>query len=31
MKRVIVLAGAIALAGCQTLDPYTQEIGRAHV
>ena len=25
MKRVIVLAGAIALAGCQTLDPYTQE------
>ncbi|GGK66135.1 OmpA family protein [Amphritea balenae] len=25
MKKIIVLAGAIALAGCQTLDPYTQE------
>ncbi|MDO6562596.1 OmpA family protein [Amphritea sp. 1_MG-2023] len=25
MKKVIVLAGALALAGCQTLDPYTQE------
>lgn len=25
MKKIIVLAGAIALAGCQTMDPYTQE------
>lgn len=25
MKKIILLAGAIALAGCQTLDPYTQE------
>lgn len=25
MKKIIVLAGVLALAGCQTLDPYTQE------
>ncbi|WP_299195268.1 OmpA family protein [uncultured Amphritea sp.] len=25
MKKIIVLAGAIALAGCQSMDPYTQE------
>ncbi|WP_290705640.1 OmpA family protein [Amphritea sp.] len=25
MKKIIVLAGVMALAGCQTLDPYTQE------
>ncbi|RTE66935.1 OmpA family protein [Amphritea opalescens] len=25
MKKVIMLAGVIALAGCQTLDPYTQQ------
>ncbi|MBU2964911.1 OmpA family protein [Amphritea sp. 2_MG-2023] len=25
MKKVIMLAGVMALAGCQTLDPYTQQ------